>query len=258
MSWAGRRQFTYFSIFALFVGGILFLILYPVFHKAPTCMDGKQNGTEKGVDCGGSCQLYCPFEVSKPIVLWSRAFHVAGTSYNLLAYIENQNKSGAVYQAPYEFRIYDTNNKLIGRREGTTFIPPNQRYAIFESRFDAGTATPRSTTFSFVGDLVWVKKEPVLTTLPLKVDRILIGDDTTSPSLSARLVNESVYNLPEFDVITILYDEMKNAIAVSKTHTSGIESNTSIQITFTWPLPFSATPITKDVLPQINPFTIAF
>jgi hypothetical protein len=176
----------------------------------------------------------------------------------LLAYVENQNKRGAVRMADYEFKVYDMNNQLIGSRTGTTFIPPNQRFAIFESRFDVGKATPRFITFTFTGNLVWLAKDPVLTTLPLRVDRILLGDDTQAPSLSARISNESIYDLPEFDVITILYDSLHNAIAVSKTHKDGLASNTSATLLFTWPTAFSDTPVVKDVLPMINPFSVPF
>ena len=258
MSWASRRQFSYIMIVVLAIALVLFAMFYKVIFKAPTCFDKKQNGGELGVDCGGACSLYCTEQVSSPVVLWSRSFPVVGSNYNLLAYVENQNKRGAVVKADYEFKVYDTNNQLIGRRTGTTFIPPNQRFAVFESRFDAGSSSPRSVTFSFIGDLVWVVKDPVLATLPLRVDRILLGDDSRAPSLTARISNESIYDLPPFDVITILYDSLHNAIAVSKTHKDGLSSNTSATLIFTWPTAFSDTPVVKDVLPMINPFSVSF
>lgn len=238
---------------------VLFAMFYKVIFQAPTCFDKKQNGGEVGVDCGGGCSLYCSNQISAPVVLWSRAFPVVGSSYNLLAYVENQNKRGAVAKADYEFKVYDTNNQLIGTRQGSTFIPPNQRFPIFESRFDVGKSTPRSVTFSFKGDLVWVVKDPVLATLPLRVDRISLGEDTESPSLSARISNESIYDLPDFDVITILYDSLHNAIAVSKTHKDGLPSNTSATLLFTWPNAFSDTPVAPlTVIPMINPFSVSF
>jgi hypothetical protein len=258
MSWALRRQIFYIMIVVLTLALILFGMFYKVIFKPASCFDKKQNGGEFGIDCGGACALYCANQVSEPVVLWSRAFPVIGSNYNLLAYVENQNKRGAVRMADYEFKIYDTNNQLIGTRSGTTFIPPNQRFPIFESRFDAGASVPRSVTFSFKGNLVWVVKDPVLATLPLRVDRIILGEDTESPNLSARISNESIYDLPEFDVITILYDSMHNAIAVSKTHKDGLPSNASSTLLFTWPNPFSDTPVKNDVITMINPFSVSF
>jgi hypothetical protein len=111
------------------------------------------NGTESGVDCGGSCRLYCSAQVSAPVVLWSRIFPISGSKYNLIAYVENQNIDAAVPDINYEFRVYDTEGKLIGRREGHTFIPPNQRFGIFEAHFDVVKALQKIQFFNLQAHL---------------------------------------------------------------------------------------------------------
>ncbi len=258
MSWASRRQSQYILGLLVFLGLIALIIAWPYITKKPTCFDGKQNGGESGVDCGGACQRICSAEVAEPIILWKRAFPVSNSNYNLVAFVENRNKAAAVAMASYEFRIYDTNNLLIGRREGTTFIPPNQQFAVFESRFDAGLSEVKSVQFEFTSPMVWIKKEPTIQTLPIYIDNILYGEDKTSPTLTARINNDSVYDLPAFDVITILYGADHNAVNASKTHKDGLNSNANTPILFTWPLPFNQDPVTQDVLIQINPFTTPF
>jgi len=258
MSWASRKQFKYLSIVFAVVVLIIFAIIYPLIFKAPTCSDGKQNGTETGVDCGGVCARMCTSDIAEPVVLWSRAFPVLGNNYNLVAFIENRNKNAGVYSAPYEFRIYDTNNKLIGRREGTTFIPPNQQFAVFESRFDSGQAQIKSVSFEFLSPLVWIKKDPTLQALPIKVNKIVLDNNKTTPMLSAVVNNDSVQDLPEFDVIAILYDIDHNAINASKTHKDKLLNGGSSPIIFTWPEPLTAVPTTEDILISINPFTVSF
>lgn len=258
MSWASRRQFKYFSIVMLFVAFVIFLFLIPIIFKKPTCTDGKQNGAELGVDCGGSCALMCENEVSDPVILWSRAFPVTGSTYNLVAYIENRNKNSAIFTTPYEFRVYDTNNKLLGRREGKTFVPPNQQFAIFESRFDAGQSQIKSVSFEFISPFVWIKKEPTLQALPISVSNIILDNNKDTPILSAVVHNDSIYDLPEFDVIAILYDSDNNAINASKTHKDKLLSGRSLPVMFTWPEALTALPITKDVMVLINPFSVSF
>jgi hypothetical protein len=258
MSWASKRQFKYFSGFVLFVAIIIFIIIYPLIFQKPTCFDKKQNGDETGVDCGGSCVLMCKSDISDPVVLWSRSFPVTGSYYNLVAYIENRNKNSAVVNAKYEFRIYDTDNKLLGRREGTTFITPNQQFAVFEPRFDAGQSQIKTVTFEFLPPLVWVKKNPTLQTLPVFVNNIVFDDNKDTPNLSAVVVNNSIYDLPQFDVIAILYDADHNAINASKTHKDGLMSNSSLPVIFTWPETIPTVPVTKDVMISINPFSISF
>jgi len=258
MSWASRRQFKYLSIVLLFIAIIVFIFIYPFIFKESTCYDGKQNGNEDGIDCGGSCSLMCESDISSPAILWSRAFPVTGSNYNLVAFVENRNKTSGVAKASYEFRIYDTNNTLIGRREGTTFIPPNQQFAVFESRFDAGESTIKTVTFEFDSSLSWVKKFPTLQTLPINIKNIVFDNDKDTPSLSVTISNDSVYDIPEFDIIAILYDINGNAINTSKTHKNKLLSNNSMSINFTWPETLSTVPVTEDVLVSINPFSVSF
>lgn len=254
MSWAGRRQFTYLSIVIIFVAFVLFLFLRPILFPTPTCGDNRKNGDEQGVDCGGSCMKLCSTQTTNPTILWSRAFLVSGSSYNLLAYAENQNQNGGGYEAEYEFKVYDTDNLLIGRRTGKTFIPPNQRFAVFESRFNTGQKIPKNVTFEFTSQISWWNKDSIIQKYPIKVDRVLLGDDSSSPSLTARVRNESIIDIKEFDAIAILYDANKNAIAVSKTRGNDLRSNTERTMLFTWLRPFEETPVTKEVFLQINPF----
>jgi hypothetical protein len=258
MSWATRKQFKYLAIVFTFFGLIIFAFAYPLIFKKPTCFDLKQNGTETGIDCGGSCSLMCKSDVVAPAILWSRAFHITGSSYNLVAYIENRNKNSGVMNAPYEFRVYDTNNNLLGRKEGVIFIPPNQQFAIFESRFDAGQSQIKSVTFEFTQTLAWVKKEPTLQTLPIRVSKIVFDNNKDTPNLSAVINNDSINDIPEFDVIAILYDQDRIAINASKTHKDKLLNSSSLPVVFTWPETLTSIPVTQDVLISINPFSVSF
>lgn len=258
MSWALKRQFTYLSIVLGILLLILFWIFYPKIFKKPTCFDNKQNGTETGIDCGGGCSLVCLVDTTNPVIVWSRAFPVTGNIYNLAAYIENRNQSAAVEKADYEFLIYDTNNKLIGRRTGSTFIPPNQPFVIFEPRFNSGEIEVKSVSFEFISSLAWHKKEPILNTLPIKVDNIVLDNNFNLPRLTAVIKNESIHDLPSFDVVGILYDIDHNVINLSKSEKDGLLSNANLPVSFTWPEALSSNPVKNDVLIQVNPFKISF
>ncbi len=259
MSWASRRQSKYLLGLFAFCALILLAIAYPSLTKAPTCSDGKQNGSEAGVDCGGLCNRMCMSQVSDPLILWSRGFQISGSTYSLVAFVQNRNKNAAVAQASYEFKVYDTNNILIGRREGTTFIPPNQQFAVFEPRFDAGQDVVKSVSFEFTtSPLVWVKKDPTIQSLPITIDHMAMGENQSAPSLSAQINNNSVYDLPQFNVVTILYDADHNAINASETYIAGLRSNQSAPLLFTWPEAFREDVVTKDILLQVDPFTTPF
>lgn len=258
MSWAAKRQLKYFSGFMLIIALIVFAFIYPMIFKKPTCNDGKQNGEETGIDCGGKCSVVCKEETVAPVIIWSRAFKVIGNNYNLVAYVENRNKTAAAYEATYEFRAYDANNKFIGRKEGKTFIPPNQPFAVLETRFNSGESELKTVSFDFTSNITWIKKSPVLTTLPLRMSNISMDNNEDTPTLKAVINNDSVYDLPEFEVVAILYDIDNNAINASKTLKDGLRSNSSTNVVFTWPEALEGIPVTQDILVQINPFSVSF
>lgn len=258
MSWAVKRQLKYLSGLMLIIALIVFAFIYPVIFKKPTCFDGKKNGEETGIDCGGQCLIVCKEETVAPVVIWSRAFNVIGNNYNLVAYVENRNKTAAAYEVSYEFRAYDGNNKFIGRKEGKTFIPPNQPFAVLETRFNSGESDLKTVSFDFNPNITWIKKSPVLTTLPLRISNISMDNNEDTPTLKATVNNDSVYDLPEFEVVAILYDINNNAINASKTHKDGLKSNSSTNVVFTWPEALEGVPVTQDILVQINPFSVSF
>jgi len=258
MSWASRKQFKYISFVVIIIVFIIFMFIRSLIIKEPTCFDLKQNGNERGVDCGGSCSLMCKMDVSDPNILWSRAFPVTGNTYNLLAYVENRNKDAGVISTSYEFRVYDTNNKLLGRREGKTFIPPNQQFPIFEPRFDSGESKIKSVTFEFTSPFVWLKKDPTLQTLEIRVNNIILDENRDTPTLTANISNNSIHNLPEFDAVAILYDEEGNAINASKTHKDKLISGGSLPLMFTWPEALTLKTATKDIMILIDPFSVSF
>src|SRR6185503_16461572 len=116
MTWALRRQLFYLSVIIAFFVAIGFVVMYPSLNRAPSCMDGKQNGTETGVDCGGSCANACMAEVDDVSILWSRSFQVVPGRYNALAYLTNHNRNAVVEKIHYRFRFADKDNLYVGKR----------------------------------------------------------------------------------------------------------------------------------------------
>ena len=68
---------------------------YFLFHAAPTCMDGKQNQDETGIDCGGICAMACMETViGEPIVIREvMVLPVENGVYDVVARIYNPNNT---------------------------------------------------------------------------------------------------------------------------------------------------------------------
>src|SRR6185295_8768478 len=103
MTWARERQIFYVGVLLAFFIFLAFFLTYPYFHQPATCFDLRQNGTETGIDCGGSCPFACAAQLDPISILWSRAFQVLPGRYNAVAYLENHNKNSAVVKVTYRF-----------------------------------------------------------------------------------------------------------------------------------------------------------
>ncbi len=256
MTWRGRRQLT---IFAIVAGAVLFFVyIYasPYLKTQATCFDGRQNGNETGIDCGGSCALICREQTRNMIVRWARAFPVSGGIYTALAYVENQNIGAGVASISYEFKFYDENNIFVAGRKGSTFIGPTGRFLIFEPAINAGNRQILSTLFAFTAEPIWLEIDRRLETFPVFVRDTKLLNPGGSPRLESSIVNDSIYDLFDLDVVAVIYDTDGNAIAASKTFLENLSAGTKQTVFFTWPKSFQSASSRIEVIPQVNPFKI--
>lgn len=250
-SWSHQRQLIYGTIvflFLLFVIGIPTYFIF--FNKAPTCFDGKQNGNEIAVDCGGSCDRACAGDVlPEPIVSWSRPFSVARGLNNLVAYIQNPNVNYTAEPIPYIFLVYDKENVLLGTREGYARVPPTKTFPIFEPAFDAGTRQPAKAVFEFTAPAVWNRFITLKPELDVIDERVL--NASTSPSIKATLVNRTINKYTNVEVVAIVYNNAGNAFAASKTVVDIIRGNSQAPLVFTWPSGFTEEISKVEIIPKL-------
>lgn len=237
MSWANRRKLIYISGVLLVFLLVVVLPLAIHFYKAPTCFDGKQNGTELGVDCGGPCSLLCRAQYAPLNVIWSRFSKVDDGVYNALAYIENPNLNAMAGNLNYVFKLYDKQGILLKERRGQTFVPANKVMAVFEPELQTGNQVPQRVDFSFSSEAVWVKQESAENNL--SVTQSTISRDDSAPRLSAVLTSRNINPIKQIEAIAIVYNEAGNTIAFSRTIVDDLQGKESRTINFNWPKPFS-------------------
>lgn len=257
MTWAFKRQVFYVVVLVLFLVVFGFLIISPSFRKAPSCTDKKQNGDETGIDCGGSCARACLSQVDEISVLWARSFRVVPGRYNAVAYLENHNKNTAINSIKYRFRFADANNIYIGKREGSTFVPPAGKFAIFEPGIDIGNSIPVYTTFEFTQVPEWTTVSPEkISQLEVLVSNITLVNENTGPRLSATIKNNSFFVIPKMNIVAILYDANRNAVSASSTYLGMLAGEESREVNFIWPEPLSSKIIAKEIIPLYNIFSV--
>lgn len=231
-----RRRATYLSGIVLFLLIVIGVPLTLYLYESPSCFDGSRNGEELGVDCGGACQLLCPFQAADPTVLWSRSFEITPGIYNAVAYIENPNSKASVPEISYIFKLFDRDNLLIAERAGRTFLSPNRITPIFEPALITGNRLPVRTFFDFTEEFKWFRALDRSSDLVVR-DRVLSNPET-KPRVDATLLNTSVEEFTDIDVIAVIFGSDGNAINASKTFVELLPRQALQDLVFTWPLPF--------------------
>jgi len=230
--WAKKRQLIYiFSIFAT----LFILSAYPIFkifYTPPSCFDGKQNGEELGVDCGGLCDIVCTPYVKDVIIDWAKIFKASDGVYDLAASIENPNYNVGAEEIHYNFKVYDSNDILITEKSGETFINPRDKFVIFEPSIRIVDKAPKRVALELEEHTVWTKMYPKNTQISVKNKKLLNID--ASPRLNATLLNNSINGISDVDIVVVVYNSQGEAIAVSSTYEKILKKNSSKDIFFTW------------------------
>jgi len=249
MSWAQKRRLIYISI--IIVVFLLVVVLPTVIHfyKAPTCFDKKQNGTELGIDCGGSCTLLCSVQYAPLIVKWQRFAKVSDGVYNVLAYIENSNLGAIAENLSYSFKMYDNRGVLIAERFGKTFAPANRIMAVFEPELSTGNRIPQRVEFSFSNQAVWLKQESRETGLSLS-QQVMSREDS-APRLTVTLTNKTINQIKNIEAVAIVYNSQGNTVAFSRTIVEAIAGQESKEVYFNWPKPFTEQSSRTEVILKI-------
>jgi len=227
LTWSGRRKALYTSVIGVISFMALIFVYQILFTAAPLCTDGKQNGNEHGIDCGGSCALLCAGEARAPVVVWSRAFETAPQTYTAAAYIQNNNPGAGARRVGYSFQLFDADNKLVVDRSGTTDLSPVPIVPIIETGIDVGYRQVSRTLFAFSTEPTWVKAG-VLPVLSLS-SQSLAADGSR---LVATLHNGS-FTPVRATVAAVLFDRDDVARAASKS-TVSVPARGEIPLAFTW------------------------
>lgn len=217
---------------------MLALVYFNYFYEAPTCFDEHQNGTEVGIDCGGACTRICAFQVTPPEAIWARSFRVGDSHYNAVAYIENKNRVAASPEVNYTFSLHDADG-LITERKGTTILPPDSVYPVFEARIDTQGRIPTQT---------FIKLDSVEMWLPATVgrdqftitDRKLLDADG-KPRLETKIRNNALTPADKVEVVATIFDANGNALTSSRTFIDDFAARSEATAIFTWPEPIAKT-----------------
>lgn len=114
-NWRDERRLFYFIILSVMTIMVVAYYIYSIFFSVINCNDGKKNGEEKGVDCGGECQLICKIE-TLPIYINKNNLkleRISDNKYNISFIINNDNNDTIITGINIEVKLFDKYNNLL-------------------------------------------------------------------------------------------------------------------------------------------------
>lgn len=237
-TWAFWRRVQYgtgFLTFLFLLGGV-FYVSY--FYAPASCFDGVKNGSEQGVDCGGSCSRICSFQVTPPQVSWAQSFEVTEGVYNAVAYVENRNQAAASPEVPYTFRLFDKDG-LIVERTGSTILPADSVYPIFAARIDTSGRVPTQTILELGEAEKWLPA--VSGREQFTVQERTLQNVDSRPRLEAKIYNNALTEAEDIEVVATIFDAQGNALTSSRTFINTFAPRSEEIVVFTWPQPIAKT-----------------
>lgn len=251
MEWSKKRKLSYLAASIGLLTLIVALTLYFVFSKNPTCFDAVQNGSEVGIDCGGTCALYCASEMKPLRIAWAKPFMFTPGHYDIGAYIENPNQKAGIVSLGYTVRAFSADEQKIAERKGVMGIAPGSSALLFEGNFSS-MALPVRAEVEFDGNyqMAWRKAERAEVKLVTK--NYMIRYIEEGARFDAVVVNtDPIIDAGRAVIGAIILDGGRNPVAISRTVIDGIAKGSEQPIFFTWPEKFSGIPEVSQLIADI-------
>ena len=156
-------------------GAILLVLMVLVVLWAtpnPTCSDGKKNGVETGVDCGGLCGPCQEKKSALDVVVQKTAFVASGEgAYDLVVWMNNPNETYGARSVRGSFLLFGLGGKALGEIPTESFLLPREtKYIVSQGAVPIGGEPVESVEWK-LADTEWVNMEEITGICMSVVDR---------------------------------------------------------------------------------------
>ena len=260
-SWRQSRKIAFIVVIIIIISGFLAYKTFPYFNKPATCYDNKENGDERGVDCGGSCKLICITDVIPFDIKYSKAISTDVGLYDIVSLIENRNKDKDTNDGSidYTFLIYDKSGSVIKTISGSTTLPIGQTFPIVIQNVPI-TLSPGNSISNVVLNISdnksWKAQDSVYANSFFKIGNIDFKRNFNNISqLKVNVSNLTKAYFRNVPVSVLLYDSNNNLVATNETILKEVKGSESKDLVFTWRKPLSIDNPKIEVYPIVTPYT---
>lgn len=234
------KQLIY-SLFFLVVIGLITYGLFIWIRVEPTCFDGKFNGNETGIDCGGACKKICLDTVSDISIKSDNLIQVKDFDYDFIAQISNPNLTHGSGKVEYEVDFKDSIGNVIGTVPGTFSILPGQTRFILvspvrldEEATDAELIIKNANWLQVVEDL----NPNIVSFEDRRKEYIVLNEENVFSRVDGIIFNNSDFDFNLAQVIVVLFDDQGKMLAAGTTNIRTFLSKTESFYQVNWFEPF--------------------
>ncbi len=225
-----------FGIFFLIFFLLAFWFWNSFIKEKPNCFDGKKNGTEEGVDCGGSCEKICPFKALKVNVGWAKSFPINNKGfYNGAAMVENPNFNYAL-KMNYDMKFLNSKGIVIGEKKDIVELEPLEKKIIFYPSLNFRNQKIVKTFFK-KGEIFDLEEKQAVDK-KIIVNAKELSDDGEGKRLKITLENKDFKAHRDIQVFAVLLGTDGNVINMSRTYLEYIDKEERKVVYMTWPIKF--------------------
>lgn len=207
---------------------LIILILVIVNQPAPTCFDGRKNGNEEGIDCGGNC-VACGIKYAVPLeALSSDVLGVSQSASEVAVKIQNNN-SGYGAKFGYIFNLFDQLGDRIDQVQGQSFILPNSVKYLIEPKVDVKSTDVIRVEVLFV-DTTWFASDKSAGDLFDIFDKhlqLMSATETGYLQASGKLINKTSHYFSKVGVTILIKSKTGRLLHAAKTEISDVNANES-------------------------------
>ncbi|MDP2855617.1 MAG: hypothetical protein Q8N90_00650 [bacterium] len=224
-AWRKRKKII-IAVFPLVLLLLIIVMSIILSQPAATCFDGRKNGNEEGIDCGGFC-VSCGVKYAAPLEIISSDILGIGQNASELA-IKVRN-SNADYGARFSYQINVINllGAKVGEASGESFILPHSEKYLIEPKLSL-KAADLSRTEVIITKTEWfaVDKSSVdLFEIYDRKTRILEATESGYLEVSGKIANKISHDFSAVDLTFIVYSKTGRLLYAAKTEISNLKAN---------------------------------
>lgn len=234
--------FVYSILLIFFLSGIFFLFIY----QKPTCLDGKKNQDETGIDCGGKCSQYCLADLtSEPLRINEvETLAYSANSSDAIGTVRNVNSKAALKSATYTFMLYDGNGQVIAEQNGKLSLLPLEERTLVA----LGLSVPKQSvtrTELIISNEEWVALPDFTEAPDIKIANpqfTILSGQAGYAEARGLVQNKSPYDIRTLGVVVVVRDVSGQALSVNRTTMNTLQSGEQRDFRLLWPQSFQGTP----------------